>query len=227
MLLHSLALLCLSSGGSQALPELPSGRFLEARTAAVFAGGCHYNAELVNRGESALLAFAFEGGSWQGVLLAGRVAVLVLDADRNLTLEGARRRSFLYLDPEAGPACEAALLDLFRSRWSSLLGELAGVRRVPLELRLEELAYALCLPGIAALEGVPLPDRACCSMPGSIWYRPFCEEDPATRTAGVRVGNSALQRYADPDRPASPRWSWLGQNDALLGSFRLQAAAPR
>jgi hypothetical protein len=34
-----------------------TGRYVEVRTAAVFAGACHYNGEVVTRGRDAILAF--------------------------------------------------------------------------------------------------------------------------------------------------------------------------
>ena len=43
----------------------PAGTYVEARTASVFAGACHYNSELVTAGREALLALCLV------VLLAG------------------------------------------------------------------------------------------------------------------------------------------------------------
>ena len=54
--------------------------------------------------------------------------VVAVDADKNLVLEGAERRSVLYLDA-ADDAQRAALTGLFRARYASILGELMATGR--------------------------------------------------------------------------------------------------
>jgi hypothetical protein len=51
------------------------GVYVEARTASVFAGACHYNGELTTAGREAVLAWSVKEGSWGGVQLAGVRAV--------------------------------------------------------------------------------------------------------------------------------------------------------
>src|ERR671928_228601 len=56
------------------------GVYVEARTASVFAGACHYNGELTTAGREAVLAWNVKGGSWGGVDLAGVRAVADVEA---------------------------------------------------------------------------------------------------------------------------------------------------
>lgn len=223
--------LCLSLLAGESRDTLPAGTFLEARNAAVFAGACHYNAELVNSGDRALAAWSFERGSWEGVELAGACAVVALDAQRNLTLEGARRRAVLYLDEGSSAEQQVAVASLFRARYGELMGELVAIRRARIELAIDADGYLLAVEGVARLEGLAMPDRACCSMPESVWYRPLLEDDPATRTEGVLVGFTEALTYHDARRdeetPAAPRWSRYGENDAFLGRFSLGAQSPK
>ncbi|HEX8117567.1 MAG TPA: hypothetical protein VF521_09860, partial [Pyrinomonadaceae bacterium] len=53
------------------------GVYVEARTASVFAGACHYNGELTTAGREAVMAWSVKEGSWGGVSLAGVSALAV------------------------------------------------------------------------------------------------------------------------------------------------------
>ncbi|MCA1632087.1 MAG: hypothetical protein LC774_17540, partial [Acidobacteria bacterium] len=57
--------------GSRAAADGVRGVYVEARTASVFAGACHYNGELTTAGREAVLAWSVKEGSWGGVNLAG------------------------------------------------------------------------------------------------------------------------------------------------------------
>lgn len=205
---------------------LPHGLYLEARTAAVFGGACHANGQLTTTGREALVGWSFEGGHWQGVPLAGLAAAAMLSADRNLDLEGAKVRSVLYLDPAAPPAAKRALRALLVERYASLLGEIVELREAQLRVTLQGDAYRLEVEEAGLLEGVALPDRACCSMPSDVWYRPFATRDLRTVLQGVLVGNSRTLRYDDlraARDPKAPRFLRTGQNDAFVASFRILA----
>src|SRR6478735_7691951 len=88
-LLSAAAMLaCAATGISAILPAAPApapaavkaslpvtGDYVEARTASVFAGACHYNGEFVTTGRDALLAWNFSKGSFNGIDLSGTRAV--------------------------------------------------------------------------------------------------------------------------------------------------------
>ena len=67
---------------SRAEADHLSGDYVEARTASVFAGACHYNGELTTTGRDAVMAWNITTGSWDGVRLAGVRALAVVGVRR-------------------------------------------------------------------------------------------------------------------------------------------------
>lgn len=192
-------------------PSAPRGVYIEARTASVFAGACHYNSELVTSGGEALLAWRFDGGEAQGKALAGTRVVALVAADRNLALEGARAQSVLYVDgPDAG--ARAAAVALVRARHGAQLGRVRALERAELCIEREGEDYAVAVAGIARLEGRLLPDRACCTMPLARWYPTLSQTEESI------VGRSERFEHAG-SRWLEQRWSRSGHNDAQVGSF--------
>src|SRR2546423_439662 len=94
--------------GSPALAGSPGGAgnpiagdYVEARTASVFAGPCHYNGELTTTGRQAEMAWHVRDGAWNGVSLSGLSAVAAVTSKSNLKEETAARRSVLFIDSRA------------------------------------------------------------------------------------------------------------------------------
>src|SRR5437899_12932919 len=77
--------------------EPMSGRYVETRTAAVMAGACHYNGELVTRGRDAILGFRIDGGQAANVDVAGVKAVAIVTSPENLVDTKADRQSVLIV----------------------------------------------------------------------------------------------------------------------------------
>src|SRR5665213_2307881 len=69
------------------------GDYVEARTASVFAGACHFNGELVTTGHDAIMAWSISEGTWKGTSLAGVRAMAAVTCDANLLDEKAPRKS--------------------------------------------------------------------------------------------------------------------------------------
>lgn len=204
-------LLAQAAPEAAATPPGPVGLYVEARTASVYAGACHYNSELVTAGAEALLAWSFEGGALQGVELSGtRVAALVV-ADRNLSLAGARATSVLFVDgPD--PVARAAAVAEVRRRHGHVLGHVRALELADLRVEAGGEDYAVAIGGRARLEGSLLPDRACCTMPLDRWYAPFSALEASV------VGRSSRFEHAG-GRWIERRWSHTGQNDAQVGRF--------
>src|SRR5205814_5434734 len=120
----TLAVLCGAAlSNSRAEANNLRGDYVEARTASVFAGACHYNGELTTTGRDALLAWNVAAGSWDGVNLAGVRALAVVSADANLSDTHAARRSELIVDSSATDAQAAALVKAFKGRYAGVLGQ--------------------------------------------------------------------------------------------------------
>lgn len=215
--LASLLLSLPLSAASPSAPVAPHGRYVEARTATVFAGACHFGAQATTQGRGALLAWHFEGGAERGVDLAGADVVVALSAAQNLADPGAERRSWIYVSDRCAPAVREAAVAWLREKNAPLLGAVQSVRAVPLSLAIDAERYAVRSPAAFELHGAALPDRACCSMPFNVWYRPFVELE------GALVGFN--QEFRLSDRAPDERWSRPDENAAFIGRFGASAPA--
>src|SRR6187397_1588793 len=64
-----------------------SGKYVEARTAEVFAGGCIMGSEAETMGKQAILAWKVDQGSFNGVSLDGLSVVAAIAGDKNLGIQ--------------------------------------------------------------------------------------------------------------------------------------------
>jgi hypothetical protein len=193
------------------------GRYVEARTASVFAGACHYNGELVTAGREALLAWHFDGGAERGVDLAGLAAVAVVRAEENLKLTEARR-ALVFVPAGLDAEVRDALVAAVERRAGDALGEVVDVRDAELAVRIEGETYAVSVAGIAELVGSLDADRACCRMPQDVWYEPL-----VTLQARV-VGRSETFAYRGADFGST--WVRHDANDAFVGRFGASTTQP-
>ncbi len=209
-----LSLACLSAARSPAptpvVTTAITGDYVEARTASVFAGACHYNAERVTTGRDAVLAWHVASGQWKGTDLAGVSAVAAVSCDDNLAEVAAVRRSELTVD--GTPAQMAAFADLLRSKESAQLGPVMAVRRLPVSFQKDGKAYHVKTAG-AELSVQPMPNDACCSQPSNVWYAPLV---PLSHR---KVGYA--ERAAYTAGVIGDRWEQSGENDAFYGAFKM------
>jgi hypothetical protein len=217
----TLTLTLTSSAGPGSGKDLAAcGRYVEARTASVFAGACHYNGEFTTRGRSAVLAWSFEEGSWQGESLVGvRIAAAVAGRENlaQADSETGVRRSVIYLADDVPLERAQAALALIRQRHASALGVVIAVERVPLTLAFRGDQYDLAIPEVLELRGEVMPDRACCKMPLNVWYDPFVTLD--RRLVGCSelfVVHAPVTRHT-----GGARFTSYGANDAFTGRFAL------
>lgn len=192
----------------------PAGTYVEARTASVFAGACHYNSELVTAGREALLAWRFESGRVAGVDLAGLEVMAAVASSENLS-QGASRRSVLYVDAQASEEQRETIVEWVRARHGESLGELVAVETVTVDVQFDGERYTANAGNALQLSGGLLPDRECCKMPYDVWYQPF------TPIAGRIVGNS--ERFAWNETRLARAFETRERNDAFVGTFGLGA----
>jgi hypothetical protein len=206
MMLSKLLFLCLCASTEQSA-DAPRGSYVEARSASVFAGACHYNGELVTAGREALLAWHVESGAFDHVDLSGLDVAAVCVADDNLSIATAARKSVVYVDRDASAAQRTALVAWVRTQ--AELGELARVEALDLDVRIDpsgKSPYRVSAPQAFELAGALLPDRACCKMPFDVWYEPLARVQ--ARVVGhndtFRVEQKLLARtFSLPDQNAS------------------------
>jgi hypothetical protein len=210
----TLAVLC-GASVSRSFAEANNlrGDYVEARTASVFAGACHYNGELTTTGRDAVMAWNVSEGSWDGVKLAGVRAVAVVSSDANLSDTHAARRSELVVDDSATDAQAAAFVAALKEKYADALGKIVSVRRAPVVFRHSDNSYAVGAPGTVALNVDAMPDNLCCRMPQLVWY------EPLVPLSGRKVGYTKKATYLGG--AVGDAWERAGENGAFYGSFSL------
>jgi hypothetical protein len=194
----------------QAPSPAPAGHYVESRTAAVYAGACHYNGEYCTEGREALCVWQFDEGFYGGVDLRGAAVALALRADANLAAPEAHIRRAVYLSSDGAGA---AALELLRAREPELFRGATLLDTLPIRARFgADGSYSVDGGQLFALSGGTLADRACCKMPFNVWYAPFAT------ISGRVVGDNQVFRMSDTrlgrvfERP--------GENAAITGAFR-------
>jgi hypothetical protein len=187
------------------------GDYIEARTASVFAGACHYNGELVTEGRDAILAWNISRGSWNGVDLSGVRAMAAMTSDQNLGDDHAARKCELVVDKSATSAQAAAVADWLRSVDSNLLGTIVPAHRSTISFRHEDGQYIINADGYAEMTVQPMPNNECCTQPQLVWYNPLMPLEHRkvgyTQTASYMAGT-----VGDP-------WDRSDENSAFYGRF--------
>lgn len=189
------------------------GDYIEARTASVFAGPCHYNGELTTTGRDAVMAWHITSGEWNGVDLAGTSMMAVVSADDNLANESAARRSEIIVDRSATQTQAAALIDLLKSKYASSLGKIAAVRSASISFSHEGKSYSVSASGLASLSIEAMPNDLCCKMPSMVWYTPLVP------VQNRKVGYTRRASYAG--NTVGDTWERFGENSAFYGQFSL------
>ena len=202
---------CALSSEAQTRPVL-TGDYVEARTASVFAGACHYNGEYVTTGRDAVLALNIRNGQWKGVDLSGVRAVVAVSADDNLSGTQIIRHSEIVVDSATAEQAEA-LVEALKAKDGRSLGEVVAVRRAPVTFKHERGAYTVEAPGFAALSVRGMPNNECCRMPNMVWYAPLVP------LSNRRVGYTMKAYYAGG--PIGDMWQRANENSAFYGSFSL------
>ncbi|MDB5326556.1 MAG: hypothetical protein JWM57_2125 [Phycisphaerales bacterium] len=185
------------------------GDYVEARTASVFAGACHYNGERVTEGRSAVLAWRISGGAFNGVDLAGVKLVAAVVCDDNLAEAGAARKSEFVVDASTDQQATAAVA-WAKSKVGDQLGQVGTVRREAVTFRHDADEYQMTAAGFATMKVQAMPDAACCSQPHLVWYQPLM---PITAR---RVGYTVSAAYTGH---ANDAWNRSDENSAIYGNF--------
>src|SRR5919201_6132139 len=125
------------SGSSLLAATSISGKYVEARTAEVFTGGCIMSSEAETIGRQAVLAWKIDRGEVNGVPLDGLSVVAALAGDRNLGLheiggEKATVRSTVFVDERANPVQRLALVAMANDLTANL-GTIVQVTPAPIQ----------------------------------------------------------------------------------------------
>jgi hypothetical protein len=193
-----------------ATASLPvTGDYVEARTASVFAGACHYNGELVTVGKDAVLAWNFAAGTFHGTDLAGLKAVASITSDDSLGNPGTRKTEFAF-DPAASDAQVAAATALLQAKAGNNLGTIVATRRTPITFTHTDEGYTVTAKDFATLSVAPRADASCCVQPHLVWF------EPLTPLEHRKVGYTEL---ATSSAKVSDPWTRTAEDSAFYGTF--------
>jgi len=188
-----------------------TGDYVEARTASVFAGACHYNGELTTTGRDAEMVWHFRSGATHGVDVSGLTVIAATTASDNLKDEAAKRRSVLFIDDRATGPQMKAVAGLLMTSYKDALGSVAAIKRAPITFARVGESFRVDAKGVGKLTVDAMPNKECCKQPNLVWYRPLVD------ISDRRVGFTRESGIEDSTLGVS--WSKSNQNTAFYGTF--------
>ena len=190
-----------------------TGDYVEARSASVFTGACHFNGELVTTGREAIVAWSIKSGSFDEVDLTGIRAMAIVSSSENLSDQSATRRAEVIVDDAASQEQLKAVVAMLKAKSSDTLGSIVSVRRAPVRFDQRDGRFTVAAGKIAKLDIRAMPDDACCKQPNDVWYTPL------TKLTSQKVGYTATARYVGG--AAGDGWERGDENSAFYGQFTL------
>jgi len=194
------------AAGTASAQEI-QGRYVEARTASVMTGACHYNGEVVTRGRDAVMGFRIDKGHSGAADLQGVEVVAIVTSSDNLSA-GAERRTVLVIDSAATEEQAAAAALELRTRYAKAFGTVTEVHRAPVRFVEKDGLMDIEAEGYAKLSVKALADRACCKMDALVWYQPL-----------VPITDRQVGYTARAESKAFTPWMDAGENTAFHGRF--------
>ncbi len=187
------------------------GKYIEARSASVYVGACHYGSEYVEGGKEATLVWNISKGIWHDVQLDGLTVVAVVSAKGNLAIDTKTRKSVVYVDSKATPEQHAAISNMLSTKQVDVLGTVVTMQTAPIEFTKDGTKYDVSVGKVLQLSANRYTCEHC-TQPHQIWYEPLIEvQNPI-------VGKSEIYRYKDTHLPVN--WQQgEATNNVFVGSF--------
>jgi Protein of unknown function (DUF1326) len=195
--LSFLPALVLAASPAWAAPVV--GRYVEARTAEVFAGGCIMSSEAETIGRQAVMAWRIDTGVYDGQALDGLHVVAAVSGDRNLGIReiGGETPSFVravvYVDRRGTDAQRRALAGLAQELSRGLITEVMQV--TPVAITFDDTAETIAVAAGQSRRSVSWTARRL----GRPW-RMSSADGPSTR-GGVRPIGSRRSSGRSATRP--------------------------
>ena len=194
-------------------PPSVQGEYIEARSASVYTGACHFGAEFVDGGKEATLVWHIQHGTWNDVSLDGLTVVAIVTAKKNLAIDTETRKSVLYVDMDTTSAQRAALRNMLATQQAEVLGDIVAMQSTPLSFAKEGTRFDVTVGEVLALSANRYPCAAC-TQPHQIWYQPLAPVQNAI------VGKSDVYRYQDTHLAVT--WHQGGAvNNVFVGDFSM------
>ena len=212
-ILTTLVLIMASGFAFAAETAAVEGDYIEARSASVYVGACHFGAEFVEGGGEATLVWHIQRGTWNDVSLKGLTVVAVISAKNNLAIDKKTRKSVLYVDRKATAKQRAAVRDMLATKRAELLGKVVSTQIAPIAFTKKGTRYSVTVGKVLTLTANRYP-CANCTQPHQIWYKPL------TQIQNVIVGKSEVYRYKDTHLSVTWRQGDAA-NNVFVGDFSM------
>jgi hypothetical protein len=187
-----------------------AGDYVEARTASVFCGACHFNGEYMSVGNDAVAAWHFTSGAWNGVDVSGVSMIAAVSSVSNLA-DNQARKSELTIDAAATPAQRQAVLSIFHAKYAANFGTVTAVHYAPVLFKHEGSQYTVAAAGFASMTVQSMPNGECCKQPNLVWYTPLVE------LKGRMVGYTESAENAAGH--IGDQWQRFGENSSFYGAL--------
>jgi hypothetical protein len=208
-----LTLLGLVAGSHIPTPVVSSpvvADYVEARTASVFCGACHYNGERITSGREAVFGIKIASGSWHGVDLTGVTAVGEVACEDNLAETTASRHTTIIVDRSVSDVQAAALVEFLKAKSGDTFGTITAGGRSAISFRHDADGYKVDAAGFADMTVHAMPDNACCTQPHLVWYQPM------VGLVHRKVGFTDMAEYTAAN---GDNWQRTEENSAFYGSI--------
>ena len=207
MFFTALAILLISGSVFSTQAPVVQGEYIEARSASVYVGACHFGAEFVEGGKEATLVWNIQKGIWNDVKLDGLTVVAVVSAKDNLAIDKKTRKSVVYIDSKATTEQRGAITDMLATKRAEVLGTVVTTQTTSIKYTKNGAKYDVAVGKVLKLCAIRCP-CANCTQPHQIWY------DPLTEVENPIVGKSEV--YCYKDKYLSVNWH---QGDASNNVF--------
>jgi hypothetical protein len=191
-----------------------SGKYVEARTAEVFTGGCIMGSEAETVGKQAVLAWKVDRGSFNGISLDGLTVVAAVAGDRNLGIQEigggkANVRSSVFVDDRANAAQRIALVAMAAELSRGTVSNVVNVTSTPIQFTDQDHAVHVAAGQVALDVNKHVPhDPSCGAMQ---WFHPL------SSMSDSEIG--VAEQHAFTGTGLGTKWSDPNKRSAFFGSF--------
>jgi len=191
-----------------------TGKYVEARTAEVFTGGCIMSSEADTVGKQAVLAWKVDRGSFNGVSLDGLSVVAALSGDANLGIHeigGVRAtvKSAVVVDERANAAQRIALVAMASELAKGSVGTIVNVSSAPIQFAETEHGVNVATNQVRLDVSKHVDhDPTCGSMQ---WFQPLAAVTEATM--------SQTEEHSFTGSSLGTKWSAPNRRSSYIGTF--------
>jgi hypothetical protein len=203
----------IAGSGSPSVASV-SGKYVEARTAEVFTGGCIMGSEAETVGKQAVLAWKVDRGSFNGISLDGLSVVAAVAGDRNLGIQEigggkANVRSSVFVDDRANAAQRIALVAMATELSRGTVGNVVNVSSTPIQFTDQDHAVHVAAGQVTLDVNKHVPhDPSCGAMQ---WFHPL------SSMLDSEIG--VAEQHAFTGTGLGTKWSDPNKRSAFFGSF--------